>query len=190
MKSGDKVIRNVRARLPWLGALLFLGLAVSGVAGFFEGVVDELPMLVAFQPLVLGMAGNAGTQSLAVTVRAIVRNEKMARRERVRMMIGETRVAFLEGIVIGAASFLIVCLYLCALGKYPISFAASAGFCVGAAMTLSMMVSGFTGAAIPLVLFRLGIDPAVASGPLITTVSDLAAVISYYTLAWVLLLNI
>ncbi len=186
----DGIIKNAAKRLPWLVSLLFLGLAVSAVSGYFEGVVDELPMLVAFQPLVLGMAGNAGTQSLAVTVRAIVKNEKMPRRERVRMMISETRVAFLEGIIIGAASFLIVCLYLRAFGDYPVSFAAPAGFCVGAAMTVSMMVSGFTGAAIPMLLCRLGVDPAVASGPLITTVSDLCAVISFYSLAWVLLLNI
>ena len=184
------MIKNVRARLPWLGALLILGLAVSAVSGYFEGVVDELPMLVAFQPLVLGMSGNAGTQSLALTVRILVKNEKMSRRECRAVIAKETRVALLAGIVIGFASFLIIGSYLAVLGKYPIGFAMTAAGCVGAAMTVSMMISGFTGAAIPMLLCRLGIDPAVASGPLITTVSDLCAVISYYTLAWVLLLNI
>ena len=69
-------VREAAKRLPWLVSLLFLGLAVSGVSRFFEGVVGELPMLVAFQPLLLGMAGNAGTQSLAVTLRGLVRGEK------------------------------------------------------------------------------------------------------------------
>ena len=190
MENRESVIKSVRARLPWLGALLFLGLAVSAVSGYFEGVVDELPMLVAFQPLVLGMSGNAGTQSLALTVRALVKDEAMSRRERRAVITGETRIALLTGLVIGAASFLIVGVYLAVFGKYPIDFAMTAASCVGAAMTVSMMVSGFTGAAIPMLLGILGIDPAVASGPLITTVSDLAAVISYYSLAWLLLLNI
>lgn len=184
------IINSVRARLPWLGALLFLGLLVSAVSGYFEGVVDELPMLVAFQPLVLGMSGNAGTQSLAMTVRALVKDEEMPRRERRAIVAKETRIAFLTGIAIGFVSFMIIGLYLAVIGSYPIGFAMTAASCVGASMTVSMMISGFTGAAIPLVLCRLGIDPAVASGPVITTVSDLAAVISYYTLAWVLLLNI
>lgn len=181
---------SVRERLPWLGALLILGLAVSAVSGYFEGVIDELPMLVAFQPLVLGMSGNAGTQSLALTVRALVKDEKMTRRDRRATVMKETQIAFLAGIAIGFASFLIIGLYLAVIGRYPIEFAMTAASCVGAAMTVSMMISGFTGAAIPMLLVRLGIDPAVASGPLITTVSDLAAVISYYSLAWVLLLNI
>lgn len=184
------IIKSIAARLPWLGALLLLGLLVSAVSGYFEGVVDELPMLVAFQPLVLGMSGNAGTQSLALTVRALVKKEKMPRRERMAIIAKETRIAFLAGIVIGFASFLIIGLYLAVIGRYPIGFAMTAASCVGAAMTVSMMISGFTGAAIPMLLVRFGIDPAVASGPLITTVSDLCTVISYYTLAWVLLINI
>ena len=182
--------KSFRARLPWLGALLFLGLAVSGVSGFFEGVVDELPMLVAFQPLVLGMAGNAGTQSLALTIREISANAKPDHRARLRIMMSETRIAFLEGMVLGALSFAIVGIYLGAVGGYAADFATTAAFCVGASMAVSMTVSGFTGAAVPMLLCRLGADPAIASGPLITTVNDLAAVISYYTLAWVLILNI
>jgi magnesium transporter len=62
--------------------------------------------------------------------------------------------------------------------------------CVGMALCFAMMISGFTGAAIPMCFSKLGIDPAIASGPLITTVNDLVAVISYYGLAWLLLLNL
>ena len=69
-------------------------------------------------------------------------------------------------------------------------FVLSAAGCVGLAMCFAMAISGLTGAAIPVCLDRMGVDPAVASGPLITTVNDLVAVISYYGLAWLLLLNI
>ena len=71
-----------------------------------------------------------------------------------------------------------------------VTFTLTAALCVGLAMLFSMTISGLTGTVIPISLYRLGIDPAVASGPLITTVNDLVAVISYYGLAWALLLNI
>ncbi len=172
-------------RLPWLISLLFLGLAVSGVSRFFEGVVGELPMLVAFQPLLLGMAGNAGTQSLAVTLRGLVREEKSCP----RMILSEMRIAFLAGLVIGALSFFAIWVYLALILQYSSPFAASAAFCIGISSTISMTVSGLTGSAIPMILCRLGADPAVASGPLITTVSDLCALVCYYSIAWAMMLR-
>ena len=168
-------------RLPWLISLLFLGLVVSGVSGFFEGIVDELPMLVAFQPLILGMAGNAGTQSLAVTMRRIERQTNAHR------VISELRIALLTGLVIGAISFFVIWVYMTLFLRYSGEFASRAAFCVGVSSAVSMTVSGAAGSAIPLILCRLGADPAVASGPLITTVSDLCALVCYYSIAWVML---
>ncbi len=181
----EGTVRAAAKRLPWLISLLFLGLAVSGISRFFEGVVDELPMLVAFQPLLLGMAGNAGTQSLAVTMRGLVRGEK----SRPRMILSEMWIAFLAGLVIGAISFFAIWVYLALILKYSSPFAASAAFCIGASSTVSMTVSGLTGSAIPIILCRLGADPAVASGPLITTVSDLCALVCYYSIAWAMLVE-
>ncbi len=178
-------VREAAKRLPWLISLLFLGLAVSGISRFFEGVVDELPMLVAFQPLLLGMAGNAGTQSLAVTLRGLVRGVKTLP----RMILSELRIAFLAGLVIGALSFFAIWVYLCPILKYDSDFSASAAFCIGVSSTASMTVSGLTGSAIPIILCRLGADPAVASGPLITTVSDLCALVCYYSIAWAMMLR-
>lgn len=172
-------------RLPWLVSLLFLGLAASGVGRFFEGIVGELPMLVAFQPLLLGMAGNAGTQSLAVTMRGLAREEKT----RPQIILSETRIAFLTGLVIGAVSFFAIWGYLSLILKYGTGFAATAAFCIGVSSTVSMTVSGLTGSAIPIILCRFGVDPAVASGPLITTVSDLCALVCYYSIAHAMLVR-
>ena len=181
--------KSMKKRVPWLVILLFMGLGVSAVVGVFEGVVAQLPMIVAFQSLILGMAGNVGTQSLAVTVRAIGTSEEFRIRKQLGTVFRETRVALLNGIVLGGVSFLIVGIYLGALGGYAYDFTLAAAGCVGAAMCFAMTVSGFTGAAIPITLYRLGVDPAVASGPLITTVNDLVAVLSYYGLAFGLLLG-
>ncbi|MBQ8267438.1 MAG: magnesium transporter, partial [Clostridia bacterium] len=169
---------------------LFMGLAVSAVVSLFEGVVAALPMIVSFQSLILGMAGNVGTQSLAVTVRALGGGEEIGFKAQVLTILKEVRVALLNGLVLGAISFVIVCAYLFAFASYSAPFVLLSAGCVGLAMCFAMAISGFTGAAIPITLYRLGVDPAVASGPLITTINDLVAVISYYSLAWVLLLNL
>ena len=188
-EENESLFKSIKKRVPWLIALLFMGLAVSAVVGLFENVVDSLPMIVAFQSLILGMAGNVGTQSLAITVRALG-GEETTFKEQFIIIAKETRVALLNGGFLGVIAFIIVGAYLLILGELTATFALTAALCVGLAMCFAMMISGFTGATIPIILYRLGVDPAVASGPLITTVNDLVAVISYYGLAWILLLNL
>jgi magnesium transporter len=180
--------KSMKKRIPWLIALLFMGLAVSAVVGIFEGVVRELPFIVCFQSLILGMAGNVGTQSLAVTVRALSADD-LGTKTKFGFIFKETRVALLNGLLIGACSFLVVGIYLAILGAYTWAIVLNTAICVGLSLLFAMMVSGFTGAAIPMVLHGFGVDPAVASGPLITTVNDLIAVISYYGLAAILFLE-
>ena len=136
------------------------------------------------------MAGNVGTQSLAVTVRALGDGEEISFKDRLIIIMKETRVAFLNGLLLGAFSFLIVGGYLLLLGELTVAVTLTCALCVGAALWFAMTISGLTGAAIPIFFYRIGIDPAVASGPLITTVNDLVAVVSYYGLAWALLVNI
>lgn len=187
----ENLLASMKKRVPWLVALLFMGLAVSAVVGMFEGVVDALPMIVSFQSLILGMAGNVGTQSLAVTVRTLGNGEGDSLKNQLLAIFKEIRIALLNGVVLGVISFLIVGGYLLAFGGgYSGAFVLAAAGCVGLSMCFAMAVSGLTGAAIPVCLYRLGVDPAVASGPLITTVNDLVAVLSYYGLAWALLLNL
>ena len=184
----ESIFSSLRKRVPWLIVLLFMGLGVSVVVGLFEGVVDALPMIVSFQSLILGMAGNVGTQSLAVTVRALGDEEKPSLAEQLLAILKELRLALLGGLVLGTISFTIVSLYLLLLTPYGIAFSLATAVCVGLSMCFAMGISGLTGAAIPIALARLGVDPAVASGPLITTVNDLVAVVSYYGLALLLLL--
>lgn len=186
----ESLFESMKKRVPWLIALLFMGLVVSAVVGVFEGVVDALPMIVSFQSLILGMAGNVGTQSLAVTVRALGNSEDNSLKNQFFTILKEIRVALLNGLVLGTISFAIVSAYLFVFASYDATFVFSAAGCVGLAMCFAMAVSGLTGAAIPICLYRFGVDPAVASGPLITTINDLVAVLSYYGLAWALLLNV
>ena len=188
-EKDEKLFTSMKKRVPWLIILLFLGLGVSVVVGLFEGVVDELPTIVAFQSLILGMAGNVGTQSLAVTVRALGANEELGIKKQLMITAKETRVALFNGFVLGIFSVMIVGIYLTLLGGHDLAVAFTTAGCVGASLWFAMTVSGFTGAAIPMCFYRFGIDPAVASGPLITTVNDLVAVVSYYGLAWVLLIR-
>ena len=189
VEPDETLFESMKKRVPWLVALLFMGLLVSAVVGVFEGVVEALPMIVSFQSLILGMAGNVGTQSLAVTVRALG-NEETNLKTQLLTIFKEIRVALLNGVALGAISFAIVSAYLLIFASYEATFVFAAAGCVGLAMCFAMAISGLTGSAIPICLYRLGIDPAVASGPLITTINDLVAVLSYYGLAWALLLNL
>jgi magnesium transporter len=156
---------------------------VSAVAGVFEASVKHFPLILAFQPLILGMAGNAGTQSLAITLGRIDASEGGGWR---RILWRELKTAFFSGLVLGALSFLVVGSFLFAVGKKG-AYAFALGGCVGGAMCLSVMLAGLLGALIPLLLYRLHIDPAVASGPLLTTVNDIVAIVSYYGLAMLFL---
>lgn len=184
----ETIFKSIKKRIPWLVILLFLGLSVSAVVGLFDRIAGSLPILVAFQSLILGMAGNVGTQSLSVTVRKLGNDEAIKAKKQLGFIFRETRIAFMNGIMLAAVSFITVFLYL-QLTHYEFVFSLSVAGCVAAAMCFSMTIAGFTGAAIPIFLHSIKIDPAVASGPLITTVNDLMAVVSYYGLAWTLLLN-
>ncbi len=181
--------RSIGKRLPWLVILLGLGLLVSSVVSLFEPVVSHLALIVAFQSLVLDMAGNAGTQSLAVTIRVLM-DEQVGGRQKLFLVLKEARVGLLNGLILGSLSFVFIGFYLMLVkGQAPLP-AFSMSFCTGAALTVAMLLSSISGTVIPLLFHKLHIDPAVASGPLITTLNDLVAVVTYYGLAWVLLINV
>lgn len=180
---------SMRKRLPWLFALLGLGMLVSSVVGTFEHVVSELPMIMAFQSLILDMAGNAGTQSLAVTIRVLM-DETLTFGQKMFLVAKEMRVGLCNGLLLGSVSFVLLGLYIYFTKGNGLTFAFAVSGCIGISLMLAMLISSLTGTLIPLFFHKIGIDPAVASGPLITTVNDLVAVVTYYSLSWLLLLQV
>lgn len=181
--------KSIGKRLPWLIILLGLGLVVSSVVGLFESVVVHLTIIVSFQSLILDMAGNAGTQSLAVTIRVLM-DEKLTGKQKLFLIGKEARIGLVNGIILGILSLVLIGLYLVVLKGQSIMFAFSVSLCTGASLVVSLLLSSICGTVVPLIFKKLNIDPAVASGPLITTINDLVAVVSYYGLAWVLLINV
>ena len=185
----ESLFDSMKKRLPWLGALLVLGMLVSSVVGIFEGVVSQIAIIVCFQSLVLDMAGNVGTQSLAVTIRVLM-DEDVTPRQKWGLIFKEIRVGLTNGLLLGTAAFLFIGLYVHFFKDYDISHAFSISACVGVALLVAMVVSSGVGTVVPILFTRIGIDPAVASGPFITTINDLVAVVSYYGLSWILLINV
>ena len=183
----EPIVQSVKKRLPWLGILLLLGFFVSATVGLFESVVAQLPVIMSFQSLILGMAGNVGTQSLAVAIRVLM-DQQVGRSHLSSLVWKEARVGVFNGLLLGVLSFAAIGGYLCLQG-HATSFAFAISGCLGVAMVLAMVASSLSGTVIPIIFKKLGVDPAVASGPLITTVNDLVAVISYYGLSWIILIN-
>lgn len=179
---------SIKKRLPWLIVLLGLGLLVSSVVGLFEGVVSELTIVICFQSLILDMAGNVGTQSLAVTIRVLM-DENLTARQKFGLACKEGRVGLTNGLILGTLSFAMIGLYIHYFKRQDWQFSFAVSFCIGMALMLAMLVSSLVGTLIPMFFKRIDIDPAVASGPLITTVNDLVAVVTYYGMAWAFLLR-
>ena len=181
--------RSIGKRLPWLMVLLGLGLVVSSVVGMFEHVVAHLTLIVSFQSLILDMAGNVGTQSLAVTIRVLM-DEQIGGRQKLFLIGKEARVGLVNGLILGTLSVVCIGLYLVALKGQTVMMAFSVSLCTGIALVVSILLSSICGTAVPLAFKKMNVDPAVASGPLITTINDLVAVVSYYGLAWLLLIRV
>lgn len=178
----EPLAMSIVKRLPWLLVLLGLGLVVSSVVGLFEAVAAGLTIIVAFQSLILDMAGNVGTQSLAVTIRVLM-DDQCTGRQKLYLVAKEAKIGLCNGLILGSLSILFIGLYLLLVKGEAAHFAFSISLCAGAALALSMSLSSISGTTIPILFKGLGVDPAVASGPLITTVNDLIAVVTYYGLA-------
>ncbi|MBR6030294.1 MAG: magnesium transporter [Clostridia bacterium] len=177
----EPLTQSIRKRIPWLITLMFLGLVVSSVVGTFEAVMAALPIAVAFQSMILDMSGNSGTQSLAVTIR-ILTDDELTGAQRIRLIFKEARVGFTNGLILGSVSFLFVGLFVHFMKGKPFGPSFAMSGCIGIAMVIAMTISSLSGTLIPMFFKKVKIDPAVASGPMITTLSDLVAVVTYYSL--------
>ena len=181
--------QSLKKRVPWLLILLMLGMGVSSVISMFEKVIVGLPIIVTFQSVILGMSGNVGTQSLAVTIRVLM-DEEHGFNERAGFVLKEIRVGLCNGLIVGGISVVFTGIFIFVARGQSLATAFAISGCIGGALALAMLISSFMGTIIPIILEKIGFDPAVASGPLISTINDLVAAVTYYGLAWIMLINI
>ena len=169
----ENPVKSAGRRLPWLITLLFLGMATASLISHYEELVSEASILAVFISLITGTAGNAGTQSLAVAVRRLAMNDDK-QNSFLRTVISEVLTGLVTGAITGLTIFAIVSIWK----GNPIL-----GFVIGMAMMCAITVANLAGSLIPMLMDRLGFDPAVASGPFITTLSDLTSVLIYFNIA-------
>lgn len=161
-----------RSRLPWLITLLFLGMGTSTVISQYGEVISSVSILSAFVTLITGTAGNAGTQSLAVAVRKLT--SKSEDDDFFSSISFELLTGAITGLVVGLSVMVIVLVWQRNL---------ILGAIIGFAMMMAIIVANLAGSLIPKFMDRLGFDPAVASGPFISTLSDLTSVFIYFSIA-------
>lgn len=160
-------------RLPWLILLLFIGLISGRIISSFEDTLQQVVAIAFFMPMIAGMTGNTGTQSLAVVVRGLISHD-IDKGVIIRLIARELGV----GITIG-----ITCAILISIIAYIWQGSFILGAVVGSSLFFTLIIGTLAGTIIPLILFRLKIDPAVASGPLITTINDIFSLLTYFGIA-------
>ncbi len=158
----EPVFDSYKARVRWLIANLGTALVASTIISFFEDAIAQLVILAALMPIVAGVGGNAGTQTLAVTVRALATNQ-LTRSNRWRSVSREIRVAILNGLTVAAV---IGC------GVALVFANPMLGVVIASAMLANIIIAGLAGVLVPLMLERLGADPAVASSVFVTMITD------------------
>ncbi len=168
----------VKSRLPWLIINLGTAFLASSVVRHFDPTIKLIPSLAAYMTIIAGMGGNAATQALAVTVRRISLYD-LTDKQAYRTVLKE----FTVGLINGAANGLIVFIFACFFDGNPML-----GLVIFLAMTGNLIIAGITGAGIPLILKRVGIDPAIASSIIITTFTDVFGFLLILGLASKLLL--
>jgi magnesium transporter len=169
----ENPVKAASRRLPWLITLLFLGMTTATLINHYEALVSKASILAVFISLITGTAGNAGTQSLAVAVRRLAISDDKEKNFG-KLVVGEILTGLVTGLVTGVTIFIIV-------GIWKHNFIL--GFVIGTAMMAAITVANLAGSWIPMIMERLGFDPAVASGPFITTLSDLTSVLIYFNIA-------
>jgi magnesium transporter len=173
----DTVDRNplaaAKKRLPWLIILLFLGMFTASLIGRFEDTLDKVAILAVFIPLIAGMAGNTGTQALAVAVRGIATGD-LDKESKWNIILREAGTGFITGAVCGILITFVVYFWK---GELFL------GALVGISIFITLIIATLAGSLVPLLMHRLKIDPAVASGPFITTINDIISILIYFGIA-------
>ncbi|GKV55291.1 magnesium transporter MgtE [Sporosarcina sp. NCCP-2222] len=160
-------------RLPWLILLLFIGLVSGSIISKFEDTLQAVVALAFFMPMIAGMTGNTGTQSLAVVVRGLA-SDDMDLKRGLKLVFRELIVGVLLGVVCGAVISIIAYIWQ---GSFTL------GLVVGSSLVATLIIGTLAGTVIPLILNKFKVDPAVASGPLITTINDILSLLIYFGIA-------
>ncbi len=168
-----KTLVAAARRLPWLILLLFIGVISGRIISSFEDTLKQVVALAFFMPMIAGMTGNTGTQSLAVVVRGLISYD-IDKGVITRLITRELGV----GVTIG-----LTCSVLIAVIAYIWQGSLILGAVVGCSLFFTLIIGTLAGTIIPLILFRMKIDPAVASGPLITTLNDIFSLLTYFGIA-------
>ncbi|WP_173918236.1 magnesium transporter [Halobacillus sp. Marseille-Q1614] len=160
-------------RLPWLILLLFIGLISGSIISSFESTLETVVALAFFMPMIAGMTGNTGTQSLAVVVRGLA-SQDLNFKQVAKLVSRELWVGMIIGVTCGILISLIAYIWR---GNITL------GLVVGSSLLLTLIIGTIAGTVIPLILYKLKIDPAVASGPLITTINDILSLLIFFGIA-------
>ncbi|MBB6451802.1 magnesium transporter [Salirhabdus euzebyi] len=160
-------------RLPWLILLLFIGIVSGTIISQFEETLSTVVALAFFMPMIAGMTGNTGTQSLAVVVRGLITRE-VDRKTAAQLIFRELKVGLIIGFICGILIALIALVW---------QGSAVLGLVVGSSLIMTLVIGTLAGTIIPLILYRLNVDPAIASGPLITTLNDIVSLFIYFGMA-------
>jgi magnesium transporter len=164
---------TVRRRLTWLIVNLGTAILAAGVVGLFQGEISRLVALAVLMPIVAGMGGNAGTQTMAVTVRALATNQLTSSNSR-RMILREFRIAVSNGLALGC---------LIGVGVWVTFGRGDLGLVIALAMLINNLVAGLSGILIPVALDKANVDPAVSSAVFVTMMTDVMGFFSFLGLA-------
>ncbi len=180
-ENDTKILNVFKSRIPWLCILMILSFIISTILGLFEEIIASATILVFFQTMILDMGGNAGTQSLASSV------IELSNRSKQKKLGKEMLSGLIIGIILGCCSFVVTFLFMLIKGNiaHPVIIA----FVIGLSMLCGIFISNLSGFLIPKLLYKLHIDPAVASGPFISTINDAMGVIIYYSIAYIILIQ-
>jgi len=174
---------NVKTRAPWLFASWFGGMLVAAIITNYEETLGQVLALMAFLPIIIGMAGNVGTQTATIIVRGIATG-RVASAQAMHIVFKELQVGLilgiLYGVLLGGAGWA-----LGQLGYMDVGVMTSIelGITVGVGIILAMATAAFVGALVPVILDRVNLDPAVATGPFVTTSVDILGVVVYFLVA-------
>jgi magnesium transporter len=174
----DRVIETTKRRFPWLAVNLVTAILASLVIALFEDTIATFVALAVLMPIVASMGGNAGTQSLTVAVRAIATKD-LTPSNVWRVIRREVLVGLVNGLIFAAVMGIVGVIWF----SSPLL-----GVVIAAAMVINLVVAGLAGTVIPVLLERLGIDPALASGAFVTTVTDVVGFFAFLGLAALVLL--